>query len=561
MAGMNGLSPVDLLQLTMVAQEDEEPMAASASPGRVDKDDKEHDDPNPDEPYYCPLCNFSTKRPGLLLRHTFDHTGVQPYSCWKCLQRFTLPESLVEHFVQEHSITGQPLKCGTCRKAFSTRRGLVTHQLQFSIQKTRFCYFCAKGFGSDGAEREHQRAHSPGLASSDCFLRCLACRRLFPNEDALRIHSVFHLSLQDDRFIRPSQATAAVHKARRFFQQRRQLPHGLAHNLSSDPTRAGTPSSSSSKQRRKARRKFSCEHCDKVFVSRTSLRWHARLHRRPFTCRACPRAYSTLCALLVHAADHDTIAAIEEEHLRHVEQQLGGSAKKPPSSSAQGSASGSQLGLTTSGALGLPATLTSTNTGLAASPSVTTPSASTERHECPTCGKAFGSANSLRAHKKSHTTGKTPHKCPTCGKQFVRSYDMKRHMRTHDSSAPYVCQICHQKFSQSSSLKKHYKTHRIHCPLCLKQFDVPDQLTAHVPQCPAQQAQQSLLAAAISNMSNMGHMAGLNGVPPEALAGLMQAAQGMMQQASASAGAATTVAGTGVATTSAASGQPGTSTS
>lgn len=308
--------------------------------------------------------------------------------------------------------------------------------------------------------------------------------------------------------------------------------------------------------------------CTQVFVSRTSLRWHGRFHRRPFTCRACPRAYSTLCALLVHASDHDTIAAIEEEHLRHVEQQVGANGKKVTGSSGQGSTSGSQLGLSgnNSNALGLPASIGATTTNLTnISSGSTAPAGSTERHECPTCGKAFGSANSLRAHKKSHTTGKTPHKCPTCGKQFVRSYDMKRHMRTHDSSAPYVCQICHQKFSQSSSLKKHYKTHRIHCPLCLKQFDLPDQLTAHIPQCPAQQAQQSLLAAAISNMSNMGHMTGLNGVPPEALAGLMQAAQGMMQQASASAGAAAaapvTTCATSGATTSATSGQAGTSTS
>lgn len=267
MAGINGLSPVDLLQLTMVAQEDDDPTASS--PGRADsKDGKDHDEPNPCEPYFCPLCNFCTKKPGLLLRHTFEHTGVQPFSCWKCQQRFTLPETLVEHFIQEHSITGNPLKCGTCRKAFSTRRGLVTHQLQFSIQKSRFCYFCAKGFGSEGAEREHQRAHSPGLSSeADCFLRCPACRRLFPNEDALRIHSVFHLNLQADRYAAPLPGTAIAHRARRFVLQRRHNPHGYTHTLNSDSsgTRSGTPSSSSSKQRRKAaRKKFSCEHCDKV---------------------------------------------------------------------------------------------------------------------------------------------------------------------------------------------------------------------------------------------------------------------------------------------------------
>ncbi|XP_003742458.1 zinc finger protein 572-like [Galendromus occidentalis] len=478
---MNGFSPIDLLQLTMVSQDDDRPAS------------KEHEEPNEGEPYYCPLCSFSTHRPGLLLRHTFEHTGVQPYSCWKCNQRFTLPETLVDHFISEHSIKGQPLKCSTCRKTFSTRRGLIQHQLQYTIEKSRFCYYCAKGFGSDSAEKEHQRSHSPGVA--ECWMRCPACRKSFPNEDALRIHSVFHLKLSADRFIAPDPGMALANHARKYFQARKH-------------------SQSSSLKRRRPRKKYSCEHCDKVYVSKMTLRWHERHHRLPFSCRACTRSYSTLCALLAHAADHDTISSIEEEQLRFQE-------KIEKKTGLGGVNTATPIGGL--GALQHHPSIAGLSASLGVPP--------VERHECPTCGKAFGSANSLRAHKKSHTTGKTPHKCPTCGKQFVRSYDMKRHMRTHDSSAPYICQICQQKFSQSSSLKKHYKTHRIHCPLCLKQFDLPEQLQQHVSQCPAQQAQQSLLAAAISNMNNIG---GLNGMPPEALAGLMQAAQGIMSQPSTS---------------------------
>jgi DNA-directed RNA polymerase subunit RPC12/RpoP len=54
------------------------------------------------------------------------------------------------------------------------------------------------------------------------------------------------------------------------------------------------------------------------------------------------------------------------------------------------------------------------------------------KHECATCGKAFGH---LAVHMRVHSVER-PYECSTCGKAFSQSGDLAVHMRVHSGERP-----------------------------------------------------------------------------------------------------------------------------
>lgn len=103
--------------------------------------------------------------------------------------------------------------------------------------------------------------------------------------------------------------------------------------------------------------------------------------------------------------------------------------------------------------------------------------------KCTKCAKGFNTIESLKAHRRIHTSG-TRDTCSICHKTFSCLYLLKRHMRTHTGEKPYRCCICGKDFNQSGHLQYHIRTHTgerpFQCTVCYKAFNCKRSLNTHM---------------------------------------------------------------------------------
>ncbi|KAJ3102209.1 hypothetical protein HDU97_000706 [Phlyctochytrium planicorne] len=112
----------------------------------------------------------------------------------------------------------------------------------------------------------------------------------------------------------------------------------------------------------------------------------------------------------------------------------------------------------------------------------------THEFQCqyPECGKIFPQVKSLLVHGRIHT-GDRPYVCPVpnCGKSFRQASGLRSHNFTHTGERPYVCRICQKSYTTSSRLKIHFRNHTEELPYkcafegCTKAFKQSSNLRQH----------------------------------------------------------------------------------
>ncbi|KAK2142933.1 hypothetical protein NP493_4715g00002 [Ridgeia piscesae] len=145
-----------------------------------------------DQPFVCSQCSRRFTFRTNLLRHMKIHTGDRPHKCKQCGKGFIERKSLVLHIDRQHlgikpSDLGHCFTCATCKKTFTSRANLNTHNFVHTGQKPHACPDCGKKFSLSSNMRRHLLTHS-----GEKPWECNDCHKCFTEKRSLEVHKRLH---------------------------------------------------------------------------------------------------------------------------------------------------------------------------------------------------------------------------------------------------------------------------------------------------------------------------------------------------------------------------------
>ncbi|XP_076438944.1 uncharacterized protein LOC143277880 [Babylonia areolata] len=481
-------------------------------------------------PHKCEECGKSFAGAWHLRKHRLTHAkAAKTFDCSVCQKSFASQVELDEH-VQGHA-DEKPFVCEVCNKGFYSSGLLNKHKKQHASSK-HVCNVCNETFKSGAGLKEHKKTHAPPSRPTPKEVLCELCGKKFASARAMCNHVCKEKKKQGLQSRScgtcgktfPSRVCLQIHIHSAHMDSAECL--NLDRNFFSEHKDGAQPMKKPKKAAEPNPERFVCPVCGKVLKNLTTLHVHERVHKRPFSCKTCNKGFSHYYKLKRHQHVHTGIKDFTCEvcekkfissqtlklhytgiHLgnkpfacevcdqgfvtRHTLKlhMLKHSDKKPFTCEVCGRAFKYECVLKNHRLLHFgekPFKCDICDKAYVCSNYLTKHKRrahSDPKYTCDVCGKTCYFANELKNHKLIHSDEK-PFTCEVCSKSFHTLIRLKNHKRIHSDEKPFSCHLCDKVYSSAGVLNSHNR--RVHsgksftCEVCSKTFKHCDSLKDHM---------------------------------------------------------------------------------
>lgn len=231
----------------------------------------------------CPTCRkmFSSKT-ALQTHQRQVHVkdeGADPYRCNICSKTFAVPARLTRHY---RTHTGEkPFRCEFCDKSFSVKENLSVHRRIHTKERPYKCEVCSRAFEHSGKLHRHMRIHTGERPH-----KCTVCSKTFIQSGQLVIHMRTHTGEK------PYVCTVC----QKGFTCSKQLKvHSRTHT---------------------GEKPYSCEICGKSFGYNHVLKLHQVAHygEKVYKCTICNDTFNSKKSMEAHIKSHSDSVSVAVQH-------------------------------------------------------------------------------------------------------------------------------------------------------------------------------------------------------------------------------------------------------
>ncbi|KAK7475342.1 hypothetical protein BaRGS_00033418 [Batillaria attramentaria] len=171
--------------------------------------------------FFCEICGNGFTKRGSLRTHMNRHKGIKPFACKLCPKAFSSPSDLKQHEPTHVSAEDKKFVCKICDRAFASLRYCKDHEIIHTGVKPFQCDLCGQRFARRRGVVLHRRTVHMGEKS----YKCMCCEKRFSNLTAFRDHKQTHKECNSRPFV--CTVCGFAFMSSRYLQKHRKIHSGF----------------------------------------------------------------------------------------------------------------------------------------------------------------------------------------------------------------------------------------------------------------------------------------------------------------------------------------------